>query len=59
VAQHGKAIWVVRVPPDRLSKLNGGLWYVYGLETHSREAVLEDLRLRFPPQPRMDGIDTP
>jgi hypothetical protein len=49
--KHGAAVWVVRVPPDRLSTLKGMLWYIYPLEPPNwREAVLGDVTALFPPK---------
>jgi len=48
VAQHGDAIWVVRVPPQRLSTFQGDLWHLYSLDPHWRHVVLEDVQSLFP-----------
>jgi len=52
VANHGAAVWVVRVPPDKLSTLKGTLWYIYPLQPPNwREAVLGDVTSLFPAKP--------
>ena len=48
VAQDGAAVWVVRVPPDKLSVLKGDLWYLYPLDAAFKEVVLQDVRSLFP-----------
>jgi hypothetical protein len=48
VAQHGEAIWIVRVPPQRLSTFQGDLWHLYSLDPHWRRVVLDDVQSVFP-----------
>ena len=49
VAMNGAAVWVVKVPPERLSKLQGDLWYIYSLNPVYKKVILHDLRNIFPP----------
>jgi hypothetical protein len=52
VARYGEAVWVVRVPPEKLSTLKGALWYIYPLEPSDwRAAVLGDVTSLFPAEP--------
>lgn len=44
----GAGVWVVRVPPDRLSVLGGDLWYLYPLDPAFKQAVLQDVMSLFP-----------
>ena len=49
VAKHGAAVWVVRVPPEKLPTLKGTLWYMYPLEPSDWKApLLGDLNLPIP-----------
>ncbi len=48
VADLGDAIWVVRVPPARLSDLNGTLWYIYPLSYNWKQIALDDAESLFP-----------
>lgn len=48
VAQRGDAIWIVRVPPERLSTFQVGLWYLYSLDEQWKHVVLEDAERLFP-----------
>jgi hypothetical protein len=43
VAQNGKAIWIVIVPPDKLSTVPavGGLWHICPLESPFKSVVLD------------------
>ncbi len=50
VATNGAAIWVVRVPPERLSKFEGTFWYIYSLDPFYKAVILHDLQSLFPPE---------
>jgi hypothetical protein len=60
IADLGNAIWVVRVPPERLSDLSGTLWYIYPLTPNWQHVILNDAKSLFsdthpPPQGVSDG----
>lgn len=50
VAQQGETIWVVRVPPERLSTFQGDLWHLYSLDPIWKHVALEDGQSLFPAQ---------
>jgi hypothetical protein len=48
VSEQGHSLWVVGVPPDKLSKLSGNLWYFYGFDSVLEQTVIERLVNLFP-----------
>jgi len=48
VSEQGHSMWVVGVPPDKLSKLDGNLWRFYGLYPGLEQTVVERLLNLFP-----------
>ncbi|MGH9453666.1 MAG: hypothetical protein ACRD2O_06805 [Terriglobia bacterium] len=50
VAEQGHSMWVVGVPPEKLSKLDGDLWHFYGLYPVFESTVVERLLGLFPKQ---------
>jgi hypothetical protein len=44
VAQNGRAVWTITVPPNELSKTSvANLWHIYSLDRPFREVVLDKL----------------
>lgn len=44
VSENGKAIWTVIRSPDKLSELQGGIWYIYPLQQPFKAVVSERLQ---------------
>ncbi len=52
VSMQGKSVWVVSVPPNKLSRLQGNLWHLYSLDPSSESIIAVRLRDLFPASTR-------
>lgn len=52
VSIQGKSVWVVSVPPNGLSRLQGNLWHLYTLDPASESIIALRLRSLFPSSTR-------